>query len=184
MVALDPAGGQGKRAQGLVVASVGRLDARAYVLRSEALHTSPLAFLTHAIRVAGEHSATLVVESNYGDQMMVGLLEQAFEHAGRRVPYRTVVARSAKVARAEAAAACTNAVSRAHIGIHEALEDRQLTFTGLPGEPSDLVALGWALSELERHGLGRPLVEQGAGEAVEWARLARWRVRRSRGSRL
>lgn len=170
VVALDPAGGQGASAQGLVLASVGRLDGRAYVLRSEALRLSPLQFLVHATRIASEHSASLVIEANYGDQALIGLLEQGFETAGRRVPYRVVKASSAKVARAEAGAALYERALISHIGAHQALEDQMLTFTGLPGEPSDLVdALGWALAELERYGLGRPAVEhEGGGEAIGW----------------
>jgi phage terminase large subunit-like protein len=141
------------------------------VLRAEALRLSPLAFLTHAIRLAGEHTATLVLETNYGDAMMVALLEQAIEHGGRRVAYRTVAATTGKIARAEQAAALYERGLVSHVGALDALEDQQLTFTGMAGEASDIVdALGWALDELERYGVGRPVFDEraSAAAAVPW----------------
>lgn len=150
VVGLDPADGGAQGAeQALTVAGAG-VDGGLYVIASEGMRDTPLAWLSHAVRVAQQQSARIVVERNHGGAFLVGLLEQAIAALGIRVPYQVVNARTGKLTRAEPVAALYEQGKVHHIGVHAILEEQLVNYTGGPGErsPDRCDATVWALLEL------------------------------------
>lgn len=156
VVGLDPADGGAQGAeQALTVAAAG-VDGQLYVIASEGMRDTPLRWLSHAVRVAREHSARIVLEKNPGGGFLVGLLEQTIDAMGVRVPYQVVDARSGKLTRAEPVAALYEQGKVSHLGYFPELEEQLVNFTGAPGErsPDRCDATVWALLELM--GYARP----------------------------
>jgi len=150
VVGLDPADGGAQGAeQALTVAAAG-VDGELYVIASEGMRDTPLKWLSHAVRVAQQQSARIVVERNHGGAFLVGLLEQAMDEIRVRVPYQVVNARTGKLTRAEPVAALYEQGKVHHIGVHAILEEQLVNFTGAAGErsPDRCDATVWALLEL------------------------------------
>jgi len=183
VVGLDPADGGAQGAeQALTVAAAG-VDGQLYVIASEGMRDTPLKWLSHAVRVAQQQSARIVVERNHGGAFLTGLLEQAIDKIGVRVPYRVVDARSGKLTRAEPVAALYEQGKVSHVGCFPELEEQLVNYTGGPGErsPDRCDATVWALLELmgyaRRGGTGaggdavpyRDDVRGVSGGAIPWA---------------
>lgn len=189
VVGLDPADGGAQGAeQALTVAAAG-VDGQLYVIASEGMRDTPLKWLSHAVRVAREHSARIVLEKNHGGAFLVGLLEQAVDAVGVRVPYQVVNARSGKLTRAEPVAALYEQGKVSHVGYFPELEEQLVNYTGGPGErsPDRCDATVWGLLELMGYarrsgGPGggggavpyRDDVRGVSGGAVPWAGSTAW----------
>jgi len=184
VVGLDPADGGAQGAeQALTVAAAG-VDGELYVIASEGMRDTPLKWLSHAVRVAQQQSARIVVERNHGGAFLTELLEQAIHQTGIRVPYQVVNARTGKLTRAEPVAALYEQGKVHHIGVHAILEEQFVNFTGAAGErsPDRCDATVWALLELMGYarrsggtGAGgdaipyRDDVRGVSGGAIQWA---------------
>lgn len=169
VVGLDPADGGAQGAeQALTVAAAG-VDGQLYVIASEGTRDTPLKWLSHAVRVAREHSARIVVERNHGGAFLVGLLEQAIDAVGVRVPYQVVDARSGKLTRAEPVAALYEQGKVSHVGYFPELEEQLVNYTGGPGErsPDRCDATVWALLELMGYAR-RSRGAVGGGDAIPY----------------
>lgn len=157
VVALDPSDGTDEGdEQGLAVVGLGS-NHELYVLGSEGLRVTPWDYLNHAVDVATEHTATLVIEKNHGSEYLVGLLEQVLRKRGVRVPYKVVTANPGrgKFTRAEPVAGLYERGKVHHVGEFPDLESQMTSWTGKAGEqsPDRLDALVWALSEFTGYAL-------------------------------
>lgn len=151
VIGLDPADGiETGDEQALCLAGVG-LDRQLYVFVSEGVRDTPMVWLTRAVHLGRDMGVKrLVLEKNHGGQFLVGLLEQAMEKAGVRVPYQVVDARSGKRTRAEPIAALFEQGAVHMVGHHPALEEQLLSWTGEAGQrsPDRLDSMTWALTDL------------------------------------
>jgi len=168
VVALDPSDGTADGdEQGLAVVGLGS-NHELYVLASEGLRVTPWDYLNHAVDVAIEHAATLVIEKNHGSEYLIGLLEQVLRKRGIRTPYKVVTANPGrgKMTRAEPVAGLYERGKVHHVGEFPELEAQMTSWTGKTGEksPDRLDALVWALSEFTGHALTD--APQTAGSAV------------------
>lgn len=149
VVALDPADGLAEGdEQAICVAGLG-LDGRYYVLHSEGVRLSPMAWLRRAVVLFDQFEAdTLVYEKNHGGRFLTDLLHTVAPES----PAKAVDATAGKRTRAEPISALYEQGRVSHVGSHDVLEDQLVSYTGGPGEssPDRLDALVWALSELSK----------------------------------
>lgn len=160
VLGLDPSDGlDDGDEQGWALMARGRTDdveKGIYLLDSEGMRTTPMAWLKAAVTLAHRVGAVIVVEKNHGGQFLIGLLEQAMKEVGLKVPYREVTASDGKRTRAEPIAMFyEQGFTRKdpfirHLGVFEELEDQMCNWTGEPGIPSPdrMDAFVWAAASL------------------------------------
>jgi phage terminase large subunit-like protein len=152
IVALDPADGTGTGAEAALCAASMAADGHVYVIRSEGQRSSPFEYLTHAVRVADELGATIVVERNFGGRPLLELLERAMDECGIRRPYQEVWVHHGKRIRAQDMAVLAETGRLHFVGRdHALLEDQLCTWVEGEKSPDRLDAAAHAVNTL-RHG--------------------------------
>lgn len=184
VVALDPAGStEESDEQGLCVVGHSAETHELYVLQSEGHHLPLWKFLEHAVKVAQEHEAMIVLERDAMDAWGV-MLRRVIEENPPSVYMKAVRPGLSKRTRAEPVAAIFEQ-GRAHlVGHHGKLEDQLCSFTGIGREksPDRLDAMVHACTEFAGHDLRKYVetsdTEHGAlsysdepvtGGAVAWS---------------
>ncbi|MEK6271383.1 MAG: terminase family protein [Actinomycetota bacterium] len=167
VIGLDPASNvKNGSEQGLCLAGLGH-DHNLYVIQSEGLRESPLAYLRRAVDLALEHHGILVVERNHGAAYLKTSIEAVLKERGVRVPYKEVVATHGKRVRFEPVAALMEQRAVHFVGELPELEEELLSFTGAPSDRFDRGdAFTWALTELA--GYSREPASAVAGRAVPY----------------
>jgi phage terminase large subunit-like protein len=153
-VGVDPSGGAGE--QGIVVVGKQNLvvtDAQGrkrnighgYVLGDRSCNLSPDGWGKRAIKAAIDFEADeVVVETNFGGDMAMAVIQGAADALGVPIPVRKVTASRGKRARAEPVAALAERERWHHVGRFEELEDQLCTWTDDAGySPDRLDAMVW-----------------------------------------
>lgn len=152
-VGVDPSGGAGE--QGIVVVGkneVSILDGQkrkkeihGYVLDDYSCNLSPDGWGRKAIQAAIDYSADdICVETNFGGDMAIAVIQGAAEQSGVSIPIRTVRASRGKRPRAEPVSALASRGKWHHIGMFEQLEDQLCTWTPESNySPDRLDAMVW-----------------------------------------
>jgi phage terminase large subunit-like protein len=149
IVALDPADGTGAGAEAALCAASMAADGHIYIIQSEGQRSSPFEYLTHAVRVADELGATIVVERNLGGRALLELLERAMNECGIRRPYQEVWVHHGKRIRAQDMAVLAE-TGRLHFveRRHDLLEDQLCTWVEGEKSPDRLDAAAHAVNTL------------------------------------
>jgi phage terminase large subunit-like protein len=163
-VGVDPSGGRGE--QGIVVVGKHELIVtgdkgrkkvqHGYVLADMSCRLSPAGWGERAVRAALDYDADcVVVETNYGGDMAVSVIQGAVDDAGINLPVRTVTASRGKKVRAEPVAALTTRDRWHHVGRFEELELQLTTWTADSDEsPDRLDAMVWPAWHMKLVGVG------------------------------
>jgi phage terminase large subunit-like protein len=163
VVGLDPASGEAGAEQGIAVVGLSPFDHELYLIKTDGMRTSPLKWLTHAIRLASSHGASIVAEKT-GSLGLGELLEQAIRETGLRVPYRLVSATESKLLRGQRMGMLFETGKLHLVGNHPVLEDQLTSYA--PGGPSPdrLDAAAHAVNEVASY-RGSP----GEAAVVPWS---------------
>jgi phage terminase large subunit-like protein len=156
VVALDPADGTGAGAEQALCAASLTANGHIYILRSEGKRTSVLQYLKHAIRVADELGATIIVERNFGGRPLLELLERAMGECGIRRPYQEVHVHRGKRIRAQDTAVIAEQGRLHLVGRQDLLEDQLCTWVESEKSPDRLDAAAHAVNALLRGYSGAP----------------------------
>jgi phage terminase large subunit-like protein len=156
VVALDPADGTGAGAESALCAACIAATGHVYIIRSEGQRSSPFEYLTHAVRVAEEFAATIVVERNFGGRPLLELLERAMDECGIRRPYQEVWVHQGKRIRAQDMAVLGETGRLHFVGRgHALLEDQLCTWIEGEKSPDRLDAAAHAVNTLLKGYSGR-----------------------------
>ncbi|MEK6272448.1 MAG: terminase family protein [Actinomycetota bacterium] len=169
VVALDPADGVGAGAEQALCAACITVQGHVYILRSAGERSSPLQWLKHALRVASELGATIVVEDTGYGRPLLELLDQASKESGIVVPWQAVHAAQSKRLRGQDAAVLAERGRLHFLGRHDLLEDQLCTWVEGDKSPDRLDAMAHCVRELVRGGIGGGRVQ---GRAVPWVERA------------
>jgi phage terminase large subunit-like protein len=157
VVALDPADGTGTGAESALCAACISAKGHVYIIRSGGQRSSPFEYLTHAIGVADELGATIVVERNFGGRALLELLERAMAECGVRRPYQEVFVHKGKRIRAQDMAVLAETGRLHFVGRgHDLLEDQLCTWIEGEKSPDRLDAAAHAVNTLLRGYTGPP----------------------------
>ena len=152
VVGVDPSGSVDNDRQGIVVAGLGG-DGDGYVLADRSCSLRPEGWGKRAVDAALEFEADrIIVETNYGGDMAVSVLQQAARHADAQIRIRKITASQAKQVRFEPVSLLYEQGRIHHVGSFPALEAELCAFTpdGYEGDgsPDAADALVWAMTEL------------------------------------
>lgn len=122
-----------------------RKDVHGYVLGDYSCRLPPDGWGRRAVQCAIDFEADdIVVETNYGGDMAVAVIQGAVDAAGVSIPVRTVTASRGKRVRAEPVAAMSAREKWHHVGVFEELEDQQCTWSQESDySPDRLDAMVW-----------------------------------------
>lgn len=161
-VGVDPSGGAGE--QGIVVSGRAQLprndtDRRllhhGFVLADRTVCLSPDQWARRAVQAAVDYEASdIVVERNYGGQLVVSTIRSAADDMGIPIPIRTVWATQGKRVRAEPVAALTEQRRWHHAGTFPELEGQMCTWTP---------ELDWSPDRIDACLAGDTLITTGRG---------------------
>ena len=122
-----------------------RKDTHGYVLADYSCRLSPDGWGRRSVQCAIDMEADdIVVETNFGGDMAVAVIQGAVDAAGVSIPVRTVTASRGKRVRAEPVAAMSAREKWHHVGVFEELEDQQCTWSQESDySPDRLDAMVW-----------------------------------------
>lgn len=122
-----------------------RKDTHGYVLADYSCRLSPDGWGRRSVQCAIDTEADdIVVETNFGGDMAVAVIQGAVDAAGVSIPVRTVTASRGKRVRAEPVAAMSAREKWHHVGVFEELEDQQCTWSQESDySPDRLDAMVW-----------------------------------------
>jgi predicted phage terminase large subunit-like protein len=153
-VAIDPSGtkgGDGRDHVGIVVGGLG-LDGHCYLLEDASVQAPPAVWGRVVMNCVERYDAEFVcIETNFGGEMAVAVVQAAAADVGRRVPIHEVTASRGKVIRAEPVATLYEQNRVHHVGSFTELEDQLVSFstTGYlgSGSPDRADAAIWLVSD-------------------------------------
>lgn len=160
-VAVDPSGGGD--AIGITAQGLGE-DNRIYVLEDKTMGGSPEQWGRATVKLHDEFNADrVVVETNFGGDMAVSVIEQAAKDMHRKgardsssIKIVKVTASRGKVLRAEPVAALYEQGRVSHTGVLKELEAEMTSFTydwdrNKDGSPNRLDSVVWGITDLMGH---------------------------------
>lgn len=153
-VAIDPSGtkgGDGRDHVGIVVGGLA-LDGHCYLLEDASVQAPPAVWGRVVMNCVERYDAEFVcIETNFGGEMAVAVIQAAAADVGRRVPIHEVTASRGKVIRAEPVATLYEQNRVHHVGSFTELEDQLVSFstTGYlgSGSPDRADAAIWLVSD-------------------------------------
>ncbi len=162
VVGVDPSGkSEDGDEQGIVVAGKGT-DGHCYVLADRSTHDTPDGWGRRTVQAYIDHKADAVlVERNYGGDMVAHTVTAAAQAMGVRVTVKEVTATRGKVVRAEPVSALYEQGKVHHVGDLAELEEQLREYVPQSGRsPDRMDALVWAITDLM---LGDPPASFSAG---------------------
>lgn len=122
-----------------------RKDIHGFVLADYSCRLSPDGWGRKVVRAAIDHDADdIVIETNFGGDMAIAVVQGAIDAEGVTIPVRTVTASRGKKVRAEPVAALSSRGKWHMVGTLEELEDQMCTWTDEADySPDRLDAMVW-----------------------------------------
>jgi predicted phage terminase large subunit-like protein len=153
-VAIDPSGtkgGDGRDHVGIIVGGLG-LDGHCYILEDASVQAPPAVWGRVVMNCVERYDAEFVcIETKFGGEMAVAVVQAAAADVGRRVPIHEVTASRGKVIRAEPVATLYEQNRVHHVGSFTELEDQMASFstTGYlgSGSPDRADAAIWLVTD-------------------------------------
>lgn len=150
ITAIDPAGTANRRSDETGIVTAGKLGREGFVLADDSGKYSPTGWADKAIDAYLRWgSDAIVVEKNFGGDMVRTTIEQQAKERGILVRVIVTTATKSKQLRAEPIVALYEQKRVYHTTHHEKLENEMLTWVPGKGDsPNRIDALVWALGEL------------------------------------
>lgn len=122
-----------------------RKEIHGYVLADYTCRLPPAGWGKRVVQAAVDLEADdIVIETNFGGDMAIAVVQGAIDAAGLSIPVRTVTASRGKRVRAEPVAALSSRAKWHHVGRFEELEDQLCTWTvEADDSPDRLDAMVW-----------------------------------------
>jgi predicted phage terminase large subunit-like protein len=144
VVAVDPAGGNGKKNDDTGIIVVGRSNKKAYVLEDRTGKYSPNGWASIVKNLVDKYDADAVIaEKNYGGDMVGTILK----NAGITARIKLVTARKGKILRAEPVQAIWEQGGAFLCGYFPELETQMQFYDGSGDSPNNLDAMVYAVTE-------------------------------------
>lgn len=144
VIAVDPAGGNGKKNDETGICVVGRLNKKAYVLEDKTGKYTPKQWATVVRNLAEKYDADCIVaEKNYGGEMVGEILKAV----GIRARIKLVHARKGKLLRAEPVQAIWEQGNGFLCGYFPDLENQMQFYDGSGDSPNNLDAMVYGVTE-------------------------------------
>jgi phage terminase large subunit-like protein len=150
VIAIDPAGSQGKRSDETGIMAVGRVGKEAYVIKDASGKYSPQGWARQALSLYRDLEAdAIVAEKNFGGDMVKKVIETEAEAMGINARIMVKQAMRSKALRAEPVVNLYEQRRVWHARSLSALEEEMLTWVpGQGASPNRVDALVWAIDEL------------------------------------
>ena len=153
-VGVDPPGGI-RTECGIVVAGLGRIDRKVYVIADYSMAGTPAEWASEAVKAYQIHQANwIVAETNFGGDMVESTIRAV--KGGAHVAFKEAHASRGKAIRAEPVAAKYEKGKAHHAGKFLHLEDEMCNWEPNQGmlSPNRLDAMVWAITAVDGRGRG------------------------------